>query len=416
MATVNLFKDYHLSFTRDVGLSEIVTSCSSTRAEELLGKIKMLSDADRQFANGFQAFIKADPDQRKEIHAADMQKAQDWKMDNDDSEEAVISNVGKINDKVAEIRALEAVHEESTSSLEKEFNAAKAKLEEKRTRLESNHAEEVDRCNSAHAAEITHCKVEIARWKDENSQHAKDIQGKATAGALLEPSLQIMETINAEKLFFRATLSTMETARKLVRMSTVNEVEEAVDQDDIAEEDTWGTKILISLATLGVNMHDIHGEGGIEINPMRVRRMPKAMQVRLICDCLNIGKAASGLFSVGIAMKIRTDQSEDRKRKLEADPESPVNKFRKRIKKAGDESPCKDHIAGARYVAAADSSASVQELDYVPAATAETGAATVQELGATAVHPTEDIGTAETGAATVQELGDAAVHPTEDIE
>ena len=305
--------DYKLAYVPK--RPEIVAGCSDKAAEGLIEAVKVQCDADPQFAKGFKAFIKAGPEKRKQIYTADLRKSETWSNDIVDHQDAIALNDGNVRDAKAE-----------------------------KTRLTTEHDATIARLTSEYEANMATQNTAIVRWNEDTKQQAKEIEAKAQGSALLAPSLKIMDTINNNPPYFVAGLSGMETAGELLNMTTEDSVKEAVDEPQPDGEDSSGTKILITLAALGVNKHEIHGEDGIDINPKRVRRMGKATQVRLICECLCIGDTVGGLFSTDIEMKIRRDQSQDRKRTLEEDPDSPLNKFHKRIKVAAATSPYKDRI------------------------------------------------------------------------
>ena len=114
--------------------------------------------------------------------------------------------------------------------------------------------------------------MEIARLREDNSVLLKEIQQKARGQALIQPFLVIMQTINDEEFYFRAPLFTMEVFRAFIRLHTLQDVDAFVNQpkvdDDDDDDDTWGTKLIIALATMGVNMHEMHRKSEKEILPV----------------------------------------------------------------------------------------------------------------------------------------------------
>ena len=330
--------------------SEIVAACSNQTAEEMIETVKVLSDADPLFKKGFKAFLKAGPAMRKQIHTADARKSEAWSEDIMDHEDAIKKNDQKMRDAKTEKARLATEHDATIARLTSKHEAAVARLTSEKeaavARLTSENEAAVGAANATYQEGMATQTTAIARWNQDTQQRAKEIQAKNMGKAVLTPSLQIMETINNNPPFMVAGLSGIETAQELLKMTTEDLVQDAVNQRQPDGEDSSGTKILIALAALGVNWHETHGEE-IDINPKRVRRMGKATQVRLICQCLRIGDAVGGLFSVDIERNIRRDESQDRKRSHDEDPDSPVNKFHKKLKEASDNSPYKDRIDSA---------------------------------------------------------------------
>lgn len=87
-----------------------------------------------------------------------------------------------------------------------------------------------------------------------------------------------------------------------------------------------GPYFLHAIAATGVNLTDAHGPEGYDLNFHRIGAASQSTNARTVAEALCIGGSSEGLFTVDLERKLRRDESQERKRRLSEDPDSPFGK------------------------------------------------------------------------------------------